>query len=296
MKLLACTLQQKVIGEQLSNYVSVRQLVGINSSVIRAMKLILQEPGFSVPKVTILIGGPDWPTSVLCGLMRLQLLPILIGTIPVIFLILPTLLTGSFTYMASLTLEDGTPEFPYAGVLATVFAAITAIVQFGAMVIAAFYLEQTASAREEELAQIPIDEEVKEREEKEEHFRRCFKEVTRWEIVPFFPKMFLRLSVVTMILSCYMVQLFASSSFAEYELTYTIDDNLDGDWANLLLPLGRVASLLFIVSCVLLYGYLKWAEYEARKMMSYQDSQPVEAGPSQGNTPNGGGRPTEAPE
>jgi len=31
LKLLACTLQQKLIGEQLSNYVSVRQLVGINS-------------------------------------------------------------------------------------------------------------------------------------------------------------------------------------------------------------------------------------------------------------------------
>lgn len=31
LKLLACTLQQKMIGENLSNYVSVRQLVGINS-------------------------------------------------------------------------------------------------------------------------------------------------------------------------------------------------------------------------------------------------------------------------
>jgi len=259
------------------------------------MKLILQEPGFSIPKVTILIGGPDWPTSVLCGLMRLQLFPILIGTIPVIFLILPTLLTGSFTYMASLRLEDGTPEFPYAGVLATVFAAITAIVQFGSMVVAAYYLEQTANAREEELVHIPIDEEVKEREDKEEEFRRCFKEVTRWEIVPFFPKMILRLSVVTMIVSCYMVQLFASSSFAEYELTYTIDDNLDGDWTNLLLPLGRVASILFIASCILLYGYLKWAEYQARKMMAYH-SQTAEVGPSQGNSHNGGSALTEAPE
>lgn len=263
----------------------------VSQSVIRAMKLILDEPGFSVPKVTILIGGPDWPTSVLCGLMRLQLLPILIGTIPVIFLILPTLLTGSFTYMASLTLEDGTPEFPYAGVLATVFAAITAIVQFGAMVVAAYYIEQTAGAREEELALIPFDEEVKEREEKEEDFRRCFKEVTKWEIVPFLPKMCLRLSVLTMIVSCYMVQLFATSSFAEYELTYTIDENLDGDWTNLLLPLGKVASILFLASCILLYIYMKWAEYEARKMMAYQ-----EAGPSQKSAQNEGRAPAETPE
>ncbi|CAJ1931780.1 unnamed protein product [Cylindrotheca closterium] len=292
LKLLACTMQQKLIGEQLSNYVAVRQLVGINSSVIRAMKLILQEPGFSVPKVAILIGGPDWPTSVLCGLMRLQLLPILIGTIPVIFLIVPTLLTGTFTYMSSLTLDDGTPEFAYAGVLATVFAAITAIVQFGSMVVAAYYLEQTASAREEELAQIPIDQEVKEREQKDDELRRCYKEVTKWEIVPFIPKMILRLAVVTMIGSCYMVQLFASSSFAEYELTYTIDNNLDGDWTNLLLPLGRIASLLFVISSVLVYGYVKWAGHEARKMMAYQDAE----APSQTNTQSGGNRLPEAQE
>lgn len=245
------------------------------------MKLILQEPGFSVPKVTILIGGPDWPTSVLCGLMRLQLLPILLGTVPVIFLIIPTLLTGTFTYMSSLTLEDGTPEFAYAGVLATVFAAITAIVQFGSMVVAAYYLEQTANARGEELAQMPIDEEVKEREEKDEKFKRCYKEVTKWEIVPFLPKMILRLAVLTMIVSCYMVQLFARSSFAEYELTYTIDNNLDGDWTNLLLPMGRIACLLFLISCILVYSYIKWAEYEARKMMGYQDAESGQTGSNQ---------------
>lgn len=245
------------------------------------MKLILQEPGFSVAKVAILVGGPDWPTSVLCGLMRLELYPILLGTIPVFFLILPTLLTGSFTYMASLQTEDGAPEFPYAGVLATVFAATTAIVQFGSMVVAAYYLEQTTSTRGEELDQIPIDEEVREREEKGEEFNRCYKEVTRWEVVPFVPKMILRLSLTTMIVSCYMVQLFSRSSFAEYQLTYTIDENLDGSWTNILLPLGRTASLLFIVSCIQLYGYSTWAGCEARKMMAQNDPENGEPGPNQ---------------
>lgn len=235
------------------------------------MKLILQEPGFSIAKVAILVGGPDWPTSVLCGLMRLELYPILLGTTPVFFLILPTLLTGSFTYMASLKTESGAPEFPYAAVLATVFAAVTAIVQFGAMVVAAYYLEQTTSARAEELEEIPIDEEVREREEKGEEFNRCYKEVTKWEIVPFVPKMILRISLTTMIVSCYMVQLFARSSFADYQLTYTIEENLDGDWTNILLPLGRTASLLFIVSCIQLYGYTVWASCEARKLIVQND-------------------------
>ena len=34
-----------------------------------------------VPQVAILVGGPDWPTSVLCGIMRLPLLPILVGAL-----------------------------------------------------------------------------------------------------------------------------------------------------------------------------------------------------------------------
>ena len=46
--------------------------------------------------VTILVGGPDWPTSVLCGILGLDLLPILLGTLPVFLLILPTVMGGAF--------------------------------------------------------------------------------------------------------------------------------------------------------------------------------------------------------
>jgi TRAP-type C4-dicarboxylate transport system permease small subunit len=231
------------------------------------MRLILQEPGLSVAKVAILVGGPDWPTSVLCGIMRLDLVPILLGTTPVFFLIVPTLLTGSFTYMASLKLENGQPEFQSASTLATVFAAITAVVQFGAMVVAAFYLEQTVSNKGEELDKIEVDVGVKEREDKQEEINKCYKEVTQWDRVPFLAKALLMLSLATMVTSCYMVQLFSTHCFANYELTYTIEDNLDGDWTNLLLPLGRAACLLFIVSCLELYGYIAWAGREARKLM-----------------------------
>lgn len=60
LKLLACTLQQKLIGGLLQNKVAVRQFCGVNSSVMRSMKLVLMQPGFSIAKVTILVGGPDW--------------------------------------------------------------------------------------------------------------------------------------------------------------------------------------------------------------------------------------------
>lgn len=65
LKLFSSALQQKMIGEKLSNYVKVRQFIGINSTLMRAMRLELRQDGLSVPKVAILIGGPDWPVSVM---------------------------------------------------------------------------------------------------------------------------------------------------------------------------------------------------------------------------------------
>lgn len=63
LKLFACAIQQKIIGGQLSHYVKVRQAVGINSTIIRAMRLVVGSDGISWSKVSILIGGPDWPVS-----------------------------------------------------------------------------------------------------------------------------------------------------------------------------------------------------------------------------------------
>ena len=58
LKLFSSALQQKLVGENLSHYVSIRQFVSVNSTMMRAMKLVLGRNGISVSKVSILIGGP----------------------------------------------------------------------------------------------------------------------------------------------------------------------------------------------------------------------------------------------
>mmetsp|Transcript_16023 Transcript_16023/g.30228 ORF Transcript_16023/g.30228 Transcript_16023/m.30228 type:complete len:866 (-) Transcript_16023:328-2925(-) len=263
LKLVACTLQQKMIGGLLQHYVSVRQFCGVNSNLMRSMKLVLQQPGLGLDKVSILVGGPDWPTSVLCGIMDLELIPILIGTLPIIFLIIPTLLTGSFTYMANVRLDNGQSEFPWAGTVATICAAITAIVQFGSMVLAAYFLEDAVSTRKSELEAIPIDEEVKAADERDEAIVHAYEEVTQWGSLPTLAKSCLTMSLISMIASCYMVQLFADQCFREYQLTYTIEQHLDGDWKNIVKPLGIVANILFLFSLILLYLYRSWAMRKA---------------------------------
>ena len=51
----------------------------------------------------------------LTGILGLDLFPILIGTIPVVALIVPTVFCGSFAYMGSIESNDGVDLYPWAG-------------------------------------------------------------------------------------------------------------------------------------------------------------------------------------
>jgi hypothetical protein len=74
----------------------VLQNCGVHKPTIRAIEMVLRQPGLSFGKVMILCGGPDWPTSVLCGLLGLSLISCEIGTLPIIFYIAPFSYSGSF--------------------------------------------------------------------------------------------------------------------------------------------------------------------------------------------------------
>ena len=96
IKFLAIAIQQKGIGERMSGSVAVRKAVGVNSLSIRAIRLILESPGMDKRKVFILCGGPDWPISVLTGILRLPLSEMLKGSLPVVFLVGPCVCAGAF--------------------------------------------------------------------------------------------------------------------------------------------------------------------------------------------------------
>ncbi|CAE7613688.1 unnamed protein product [Symbiodinium natans] len=96
LKLMACAMQQKLIGECLGANLTIRTQVGINTPMIRAIEAVLRKPGMSIGKVSILCGGPDWPTSVLAGILRLSLFECELGTLPIIFFVAACSLSGSF--------------------------------------------------------------------------------------------------------------------------------------------------------------------------------------------------------
>mmetsp|Transcript_16976 Transcript_16976/g.34956 ORF Transcript_16976/g.34956 Transcript_16976/m.34956 type:complete len:928 (-) Transcript_16976:16-2799(-) len=266
IKLCACTLQQKVIGEPLSHKVWIRQLVGVNSDTIRTMKLVLKQPGLNIAKVAILVGGPDWPTSVFCGIMRLPLHQILFGTLPVFLLIIPTCLSGTFLWM-SLVMDPETrqPTYPWASTVSTIFLLGSGMVQTGSMVVAAFHLEQAVRTRGDELAEIPIDQEVLEADNRDKSRGLLYVKLTQWHRVPYFWKKMLHLGVFFQIVSCYITVMMTYS--ATYGLTNKPEDLPDGKWYNLLNMKGWASMLCFALSLVCWYLFRAWAfkqvdEYE----------------------------------
>lgn len=95
MKLVACAVQQEGIGGLMGRSLVIRQTAGVHKTMVRSIEHVLRDKGFTAGKVAILCGGPDWPTSVLAGILRLPLLEMEIGTLPIIGFITPFGLSGS---------------------------------------------------------------------------------------------------------------------------------------------------------------------------------------------------------
>jgi hypothetical protein len=182
----------------------------------------------------------------------------MIGTLPIVVLIFPTCLMGALVYVASLDTDTGNPEIPWAGTAATICASITAFVQFGSMIVAAYYLELTGQQRKDEIDAIELDKEVKEADEREEYLKKCYANVTQWRFLSIWAKATLVGAVISITASCYMVQFLSSLCFVEHELTDSIYENLEGNVANLFLPLGWVAIGLFLASIVFLQIFIRW--------------------------------------
>ena len=280
-------------------------------------------------KVAILIGGPDWPTSVLCGefififgscksngskyvltwnkiflgIMGLDLIPILIGTLPVVLLVIPTVLSGTFAYMQGIEEDDGLQKYPWAGkffisksctydfcislkkfillnhflviidTMAAVSAATAGCVMFYMMFTAASSANDALMNHQDDIDQIPLDEEVMMAELAAERANKVYYEVIQWEKVPLILKASLILSVVLTTLSCYILAIFNSDCFEEYDLLYTIEDNLDGDWTNLIKYRGRFALLMFCFALVLLIVFKWWASVSIRQAFIFVTKQ-----------------------
>ena len=231
LKLCASAMQQKCIGERMAGSLAVRRAVGVNSTLVRAMRLILQEPGLTVPKITVLSAGPDWPTSVMCGVLRLPLVPILFGTIPVLMLIVPTVLAGGFIYLS------GSPDASKTqSTLATMFTAVFGLVMVLCSGVMVACINDILSSRGDEIAAMPIDKEVEAADAENEQHAVLSTEAIRWKRVPTRWRVVLVVALMCFSLSTYVIAYDAGACFKDFVLgdpKHTVDLRLDGNVVNI---------------------------------------------------------------
>ena len=89
-----------------------RAFVGPNTIQMKAARYILSQPGITLAKSSILCGGPDWPTSVICGLLGLDCCSMLVGLVPIVVFTTPGTLLGTLTPTLSPTPTLTQPRTP----------------------------------------------------------------------------------------------------------------------------------------------------------------------------------------
>jgi len=247
LKLCAVAVQQKVFGEMFGRSIKIRSFINVNSSGIKAIKLILSDRGLSFRKCAILVGGPDWPTSVTTGILRLPLLSMLIGTLPIVILIVPCVLSGALL----LRVDEGSIWSS----LSVLSIGLAFVMQTGAMLMAGHVIAQVASERQTEIDAIANDEEVESLAKRTLKKREISVRKRDWHRnkFPFLAKFFLISGTIAMIAAFDLVVAFGSSCFKPFQVSDSIQEKLDGNPLNLILfPFGWICLGLIAVAMLFL--------------------------------------------
>jgi len=276
VKLGACGLQQKMIGENLADSLYVRKTLGINSVTMRAIRYNLEQKGFTPGKVAILCGGPDWPTSVTCGILRLSLFQCMLGTSPVLVLyIAESVLAAGF----QLRREEG----GLWASLADVSIGVTAVFMGITMFTAVYYIEETIDKKRDYLMDpktYPYDEEVLAIEEQDKRQGEVYEMATRWENVPQWLRYTLSFGLFCMSMSSYAFCVYGETCFRDFQVHDKLNKLPDSNPINIIRFYGAVAIVIFLVGCACLHAFRRWAqkavaEYQSGSAPTTVDSNKV---------------------
>lgn len=255
-KHIACV-GQYFLGYLAGQSVRVQRFVGVDTVTTRATERILMEPGFSLGKVCILVAGPDFPTSMLCGILGLDVGQMLVGTCPVILVsIIPQTLVGA------LLVKDSSS--PFWDTFATVATGGAAAAQAVAMLVFTWHVMKVIERHGEELAKPRKEHKaVAELTEKEKEFVDAYFAVTQWGQLSRGQKVVLLGSSGGFLLAGFafsgdyvMAEKFCFRSFAiTDDIGSPIEQGgLDGAAHNLVMPVGwamlGLASAAFVLDIV----------------------------------------------
>ncbi|CAK0839064.1 unnamed protein product [Prorocentrum cordatum] len=224
-KLLAC-IGQYSLGYFMGKSVKVQHFVGVTKVGVLATEAVLKEEGFKLFKVCILVAGPDFPTSVLCGILQLNIPGMLLGTCPVILVsVIPQTLVGV------LLTKEGATEGVWS-MIATVATGIAAACQVGATLLFAYGIMQRVEESGDQLLEThrPEHDEVRKLEQKEAEYVKKYAEISNWGQLGTHVRATLLGTVALFLLSGFIVALDSmATKEEEQEQEETHDDDDDDD-------------------------------------------------------------------
>merc|ERR1712107_567485 len=222
---------------------------------MRAIEMILRAPSLTLGKVAILIGGPDWPVAVLCGLLKLPLDPILVGTCPVLFQsVIPCVLSG-----ALLVSKD--EQVKALGETALVMAgALQGVAAIGA----GYYVQEVIEEHYDDLVQSrPEDKEVEKIARASAEEDEAYETVTAWTVLPDRMHKVLITGLICafasiVVLSGPWTSIFGIGCFKPFSLVSIIDTDLDGNPWSIVLPTGWFGISVYMVSLMCFVSFYLW--------------------------------------
>lgn len=265
MKLTFTCIAQKFIGEALSENDTVRSCCELHTPYMRAVESILMKDGLTLAKVTLLVGGPDWPVAVLCGILRLPVLQVQLGTSPVLVQsVFPCVLAGA------MMLKNGMEDRKQFG-MGEVCLAMAGALQCAAAAIAFFYVQETLETEYEALTEPrEKDRKLLELDEKhKEETTRYWKEMT-WEYLPVWVQCVLATGFLVMQLSIILLcgpwgKVIGKTCFKPFGLQSSVSRDLNGNPLAIVLPLGWVALIFAATSTLCLTIFYIYAQRAGSK-------------------------------
>uniref|UniRef100_A0A7S2QLK1 Uncharacterized protein n=1 Tax=Zooxanthella nutricula TaxID=1333877 RepID=A0A7S2QLK1_9DINO len=256
-KLVACTLQY-LIGYFMGNSIKIQQLISVDSVPTRAIESIVKRRGLDIGKVMILIGGPDWPTSVGCGIVKANVPQMLLGTLPIIFLCSPCVVAGAFISRQGMGGEDSI--YP---MLANVSLLVATVAQTMAMFVAGLCILKEIEDKGEELSKHrPEHDAVSELTRKEQHARELYKEITSFKTLGLFDKAVLIVMAAATEFSVFFMVVMGTSCFKPFSVDKDIaapyeEGGLNGKPWTIVEPIGWAAIGAFGFGVLLHYIHKK---------------------------------------
>mmetsp|Transcript_7617 Transcript_7617/g.15893 ORF Transcript_7617/g.15893 Transcript_7617/m.15893 type:complete len:767 (-) Transcript_7617:167-2467(-) len=281
MKLSGVLLQQKGIGSLFCQSAKVKRMCRLHTPTMKAVRHILRERGWSCAKVAVLVGGPDWPTSVLTGILDLPALGMLAGSLPVVGLIVPVVLTGAFKVRAGNSW--GNHGF-YRGV-SNVCLVLSSLVMLACNIIAAYYVDRVQRENQGRIdagdwEQDPQEAEVLRLVAQEEELASRFQAHIRWPRLPLWMRGLLAVGGTLMSVMMHIVLWPGTQPFQDFAVTDRIADLPGRSALGLVNPSGWVAIAFFVCGtfCLLVFevqcnAVLKASSDESAALLSDSKSQ-----------------------